>query len=87
MNIAEFGNGIYGAEAAAQRLFHKPAFRLTRSDAALLAAVLPNPKLFHANAPSAFIERRRAWILTQMRDLGGPEMLREIDAYPMRDKH
>jgi monofunctional glycosyltransferase len=81
LNIAEFGDGIYGAEAAAQRLFHKPAARLTRGDAALLAAVLPNPKIFHANRPSAFIERRRAWILDQMRDLGGPEMLSEIDAY------
>ena len=81
LNIAEFGEGIYGAESAAQRLFHKPAARLTRSDAALLAAVLPNPKIYHANRPSAFIERRRAWILEQMRDLGGPEMLSEIDAY------
>lgn len=81
LNIAEFGDGIYGAEAAAQRLFHKPASRLTRSDAALLAAVLPNPKTYHANRPSAFIERRRAWILQQMRDLGGAEMLSEIDAY------
>ena len=87
LNVAEFGNGIYGAEAAAQRLFHKPAARLTRSDAALLAAVLPNPILFHANAPSPFIERRRARILEQMRDLGGPEMLGEIDAYPARQKH
>jgi monofunctional biosynthetic peptidoglycan transglycosylase len=81
LNIAEFGDGIYGAEAAAQRLFHKPAARLTRSDAALLAAVLPNPKILRANRPSAFVERRRAWILEQMRDLGGPDMLSEIDAY------
>ena len=81
LNIAEFGDGIYGAEAAAQRLFHKPAARLTRSDAALLAAVLPAPRIYHANHPSAFIERRRAWIIEQMRDLGGPEMLSEIDAY------
>jgi monofunctional biosynthetic peptidoglycan transglycosylase len=81
LNIAEFGDGIYGAEAAAQRLFHKPASRLTRSDAALLAAVLPNPKIYHANHPSAYVERRRAWILDQMQGLGGPEMLSEIDAY------
>ncbi len=84
LNIAEFGPGIYGAEAGAQRLFHKPAARLTRSDAALMAAVLPNPKLLHANAPSAFVARRRDWILAQMRDLGGPEMLGDIDAYPER---
>ena len=81
LNIAEFGDGIYGAEAASQRLFSKAAARLTRRDAALLAAVLPNPRIYHANHPSAFVERRRDWILVQMRDLGGPEMLSEIDAY------
>lgn len=85
LNIAQFGSGIYGAEAAARRFFHKPASRLTRSEAALLAAVLPNPDRLHANAPTAFLERRRAWILAQMRDLGGPGMLMEIDAYP--DRH
>ena len=42
LNVAEFGMGTYGAEAAAQRFFHKSAARLTRSDAAVLAAVLPN---------------------------------------------
>src|SRR5271168_126728 len=52
LNIAEFGHGIYGAEAAAQRFFHVSAARLTRHDAALLAAVLPNPKLFSAAQPS-----------------------------------
>jgi monofunctional biosynthetic peptidoglycan transglycosylase len=84
LNFAEFGDGIYGAEAAAQRYFGKPASRLTQGDAALLAAVLPNPDKFHAAAPSAYLERRRAWILEQMRDLGGPEMLDEIGAYPTR---
>src|SRR5450755_320706 len=44
LNIAEFGYGTYGAEAAAQRFFHERASQLTRSDAALLAAVLPNPR-------------------------------------------
>ncbi len=84
LNIAEFGPGVYGAEAAAQRYFRKPAARLSRADAALLAAVLPNPRVLHAAAPSSFLERRRSWILAQMRDLGGPEMLGEIDAYPQR---
>ncbi len=86
LNIAQFGPGIHGAEAAARRFFHKPASRLTRSEAALLAAVLPNPDRLHASAPTAFLERRRAWILAQMRDLGGPGMLVEIDAYPDRHK-
>jgi monofunctional biosynthetic peptidoglycan transglycosylase len=84
LNIAEFGLGTYGAEAAAQRFFHEAAVRLTRSDAALLAAVLPNPEHFSAAAPSAYLQRRREQILAQMQALGGPEMLQEIDAYPDR---
>jgi monofunctional biosynthetic peptidoglycan transglycosylase len=84
LNIAEFGAGTYGAEAAAQRFFHKPAARLSRSDAAALAAVLPNPEHYSAVAPSRYVEQRREWILGQMQALGGPEMLGEIDAYPTR---
>jgi monofunctional glycosyltransferase len=86
LNIAEFGNGIYGAEAAAQRFFHKPASRLTRADAAALAAVLPNPEHFSAVVPSKYVQQRREWILGQMQSLGGPEMLDEIDAYPQRHR-
>jgi len=84
LNIAEFGTGTYGAEAAAQRYFHLPAARLTRSDAAILAAVLPNPQLLSAATPSAYVLKRRDWILGQMQALGGPEMLDDIDAYPSR---
>jgi monofunctional biosynthetic peptidoglycan transglycosylase len=84
LNIAEFGLGTYGAEAAAQRFFHKPAARLTRSDCAVLAAVLPNPDRLSAATPSAYVQQRRDWILGQMQVLGGPEMLDEIDAYPSR---
>jgi monofunctional glycosyltransferase len=84
LNSAEFGYGIYGAEAAAQHFFHRPASRLSRSDAALLAAVLPNPEHYSAAAPSAYLQRRREQILTQMQALGGPEMLEELDAYPDR---
>jgi monofunctional biosynthetic peptidoglycan transglycosylase len=84
LNIAEFGYGTYGAEAAAQRYFHKPASRLTRADAAVLAAVLPNPERYSAVAPSRYVQQRREWILGQMQSLGGPEMLEEIDAYPAR---
>jgi monofunctional biosynthetic peptidoglycan transglycosylase len=84
LNIAEFGNGIYGAEAAAERFFHRPASRLSRSDAATLAAVLPNPERYSAAAPSPYVLERRDWILGQMQALGGPEMLSEIDAYPDR---
>jgi monofunctional glycosyltransferase len=84
LNSAEFGKGIYGAEAAAEHFFHKPASRLTRADAAVLAAVLPSPERFNAAAPSRYLEQRREWIQGQMQALGGPEMLQEIDAYPSR---
>jgi len=86
LNVAEFGYGIYGAEAAAQRYFHLPAARLTRSDSAVLAAVLPNPQLYSAANPSLYVQRRRDWILGQMQALGGAEMLDDIDAYPSRHR-
>ncbi|ENV9333905.1 monofunctional biosynthetic peptidoglycan transglycosylase [Klebsiella aerogenes] len=76
LNIAEFGDGIFGVEAAAQRYFHKPASRLTPAEAALLAAVLPNPIRFRADAPSGYVRSRQAWILRQMRQLGGEGFMR-----------
>ncbi|MNB78128.1 Penicillin-binding protein 2D [compost metagenome] len=71
LNIAEFGEGIFGVEAASQRYFRKPASRLTPSEAALLAAVLPNPIRFKASTPSGYVRSRQAWIMRQMRQLGG----------------
>lgn len=70
LNIAEFGDGTYGVGAAAARLFGKQPQTLTRREAALLAAVLPNPRRMHANRPSAYVNRRANWIQTQMRQLG-----------------
>ncbi len=78
LNIVEFGDGIYGAEAAARTYFGKPAARLTASEAALLAAVLPNPRKFHANAPTDYIRGRQAWILNQMRQLGGAQVVKDL---------
>jgi monofunctional biosynthetic peptidoglycan transglycosylase len=78
LNIVEFGDGIYGAEAAARTFFGKPAKRLTPSEAALLAAVLPNPHRFHASAPSEYIRGRQAWILNQMRQLGGDQVVKDL---------
>ncbi|MEH4659426.1 monofunctional biosynthetic peptidoglycan transglycosylase [Phytobacter diazotrophicus] len=75
LNIAEFGDGIFGVEAASQRYFHKPASKLTMAEAALLAAVLPNPVRFRADAPSGYVRSRQAWIMRQMRQLGGEEFL------------
>ncbi len=81
LNIAEFGEGIFGVEEASQRYFHKPASKLTMSEAALLAAVLPNPVRFRADAPSGYVRSRQAWILRQMRQLGGEEFLERNRLY------
>jgi monofunctional biosynthetic peptidoglycan transglycosylase len=80
LNIVEFGDGVYGAEAAARTFFGKPAKRLTPSEAALLAAVLPNPHKFHASAPSEYIRGRQAWILNQMRQLGGDQVVKDLES-------
>jgi monofunctional glycosyltransferase len=69
LNIVQFGPGIFGVEAAAREYFHSSAARLTASEAALLAAVLPNPERLHVDRPSRYVSERRDWILEQMRTL------------------
>jgi monofunctional biosynthetic peptidoglycan transglycosylase len=80
LNVAQFGNGSYGVQAAAHRFWHKPALRLSSSEAALLAAVLPNPLRLHAERPSRYLLQRRDWILGQMRGLGGAAYLRAVES-------
>ncbi|MBW0280310.1 MAG: monofunctional biosynthetic peptidoglycan transglycosylase [Shewanella xiamenensis] len=70
LNIVEFGPGIYGAEAAAKHYFGKSAAKLTRYEASLLAAVLPNPWRYKVSPPSSYVEQRSVWIRKQMRQLG-----------------
>lgn len=79
LNSVEFGDGIFGVEAAARSHFGKPAKALRPSEAALLAAVLPNPHKFKASAPSPYIRGRQAWILGQMRMLGGDAVMKELE--------
>lgn len=67
LNVVEFGPGIYGAEAAAQQYFRKPASKLTKSEAATLAAVLPNPRKYSVSRPGPYVHRRKEWVLRQMR--------------------
>jgi monofunctional biosynthetic peptidoglycan transglycosylase len=66
LNIVEFGDGIYGVEAAAQYFFKKPASKLSSSEAALLAAALPNPHTYRVNQPNAYMRGRQTWILRNM---------------------
>lgn len=66
LNIAEFGPGIYGVEAAARNFFHKTAAQLTPDEAARLASVLPNPRRWHADRPGPYVLAHSRWILGQM---------------------
>lgn len=70
LNVAEFGEGVYGVEAASQKFFRKPAAKLSYHEAALLAAVLPNPKRLRVATPSVYVQNRAAWIQGQMYRLG-----------------
>ncbi|WP_121353302.1 monofunctional biosynthetic peptidoglycan transglycosylase [Flavisolibacter nicotianae] len=66
VNVIEMGPGIYGAEAASQAYFGKPAKNLTRKEAAMIAACLPNPKRFTVKPASPYVRGRSNWILVQM---------------------
>ena len=78
-NIAEFGDGIYGAQAAARSFFGKDAARLGPAESARLAAVLPNPRRYNARDPGPYVRRRGNTIQRQMRQIGGNGYLRALD--------
>ena len=75
LNVAQFGRGTWGIEAASRRYFGKPAARLTRYEAALLAAVLPSPTRYRVVNPGPYVRERQQWIVGQMGRLGGPRLL------------
>ncbi|MGZ5007288.1 MAG: monofunctional biosynthetic peptidoglycan transglycosylase [Methylobacter sp.] len=68
LNIAEFGDHLFGIEAASQHYFGIHANQLSRSQAALLAATLPNPILLRAAQPSGYLLKRQQWVLRQMQN-------------------
>jgi monofunctional biosynthetic peptidoglycan transglycosylase len=70
LNIAEFGPGIYGVEAASQHYFNLSSEQLSAHQAASLAALLPSPYRYSISPKSAFMSQRVAWIRQQMRQLG-----------------
>jgi monofunctional glycosyltransferase len=75
LNIIETGNGVYGAEMAAQTYFNKPAQKLSKSEAALIAACLPNPRKWSPARPTAYINRKKHWIMRQVRQMEEPVFL------------
>ena len=70
LNVAQFGDRLFGVEAASQRFFAKPASQLAAEEAALLAAVLPGPEIYRVEQPSAIVLQHQDWILQQMQQLG-----------------
>ncbi|PCM45051.1 monofunctional biosynthetic peptidoglycan transglycosylase [Marinobacter sp. ANT_B65] len=78
LNIAEFGPGIYGVEAASRIYFGIPARQLSAAQAARLAAVLPNPEVLSVTEPSAYVRDRVFWIRGQMNQLSGLQYLKDL---------
>ncbi|KAF1712908.1 monofunctional biosynthetic peptidoglycan transglycosylase [Pseudoxanthomonas sacheonensis] len=78
-NIAEFGDGIYGAQAASRSYWRKDASRLSPAESARLAAVLPAPRRYSVARPGPFVQRRANWIQRQARQIGGPGYLQSLD--------
>lgn len=79
LNIAEFGEGIFGVEAAAQHYFSKSAQQLTLQEAALLAAALPNPFIYRIDQPNSRMRHRQQWIIQQIQNLGGRHYLEKLE--------
>ncbi|WP_100638501.1 monofunctional biosynthetic peptidoglycan transglycosylase [Marinobacter salexigens] len=78
LNIAEFGPGIYGVEAASRAYFGISARQLSASQSARLAAVLPNPKVLNVASPSPYVQDRVFWIRGQMDQLSGLHYLKDL---------
>ena len=76
LNVAEMGKGIYGAEAAAERLFSTRAIRLSSRQSALIAASLPNPLERKANAPTQYMNKRATEIQRMMKLIPKPDWLK-----------
>ena len=79
LNIAEFGAGVYGVQAASVHFFSKPASRLRLDEAALLVAVLPNPKTLRVDAPTDYVRERQAWIIRQAQRLKRSGQLAQLE--------
>lgn len=70
LNVIEMGDGIYGAEAASQKYFKRSAKKLSKTQAAMIAAILPNPIKYSATKPSNYIKGRQQWIMRNMEYIG-----------------
>ena len=79
VNVAEFGDGVYGAQAAARTFYRKDASRLSAAEAARMAAVLPSPRRYSIAKPGPYVQRRAQAIQRQMRYMGGTAYLQQLE--------
>lgn len=78
LNVSEMGKGVFGIEAASRQYFHKPAKKLSRAEAAMIASCLPNPKRIRVQPPSAYVQQRYPQIMMQMDNLEPDEDIHEL---------
>jgi monofunctional glycosyltransferase len=85
MNVAEMGDGIFGIEKASQKYFSKPAANLSRQEAAMIAACLPNPGRYSVKPVSRYVSIRSGWILRQMNNLqADPDIQKIVNTSPKK---
>lgn len=82
LNVIEWGNGIYGAEAAARAYFGKPASQLEATESALLAAALANPRIMSPASPTARLRRRQQMVLRRMGEVEPPPVIAPVSSEP-----
>ena len=78
LNVIEMGRGVYGVEAASQIYFNKPAGNLSRTEAAMIASCLPNPKKYTVKPLSGYVANKYSWVLQQMNNLEGDPDIQQI---------
>lgn len=78
LNVAEMGDKVFGAEAAAKIYFHKSASQLNAEEAAMIAVCLPNPRVYSPTKPIKYLTERKKWTLRQMNRMGGKQFLKQI---------
>ncbi|HEV8286729.1 MAG TPA: monofunctional biosynthetic peptidoglycan transglycosylase [Chitinophagaceae bacterium] len=84
MNVAEMGDGIFGIEKAAQKYFNRSANNLSKQQAAMIAACLPNPRRYSVKPLSRYVSIRSGWVLRQMNNLQTDLDIQKIVYYPSK---
>ncbi len=78
LNIAQFGDGIFGVSAASNAFYQQQPGELTRQQSAMLASVLPRPAISNVNKPDTRLISKQRWVLKQMKQLGGLNYLKKL---------